>query len=87
MRNIVSVVLYYRFHAVPSYRISSFARSVIGVTVIIDIYQPHSILKALYSVAEEFENKFLKRIFVPKGEEAIGKWRNLHNEGLHNLYS
>jgi hypothetical protein len=29
----------------------------------------------------------LRRIFGPKGEEVGGKWRNLHNEELHNLYT
>jgi hypothetical protein len=29
----------------------------------------------------------LRRIFGPKGEEATGGWRKLHNEELHNLYS
>jgi hypothetical protein len=34
-----------------------------------------------------FENRMLKRVFRPKREEAIGGWRKLHNEELHNLYS
>jgi hypothetical protein len=34
-----------------------------------------------------FENRVLRRIFVPKRDEAIGDWRKLHNEELHNLYS
>jgi hypothetical protein len=29
----------------------------------------------------------LTRIFGPKREKVIGGWRNLHNEGLRNLYS
>jgi hypothetical protein len=33
-----------------------------------------------------FENRVLRRIFVPKREED-GSWRNLHNDELHNLYS
>jgi hypothetical protein len=33
-----------------------------------------------------FENKVLRRIFVPKGDEVIGGWRKLHNEELHDLY-
>jgi hypothetical protein len=33
-----------------------------------------------------FENRVLKRIFVPKRDEIIGGWRKLHNEELHNLY-
>jgi hypothetical protein len=31
-----------------------------------------------------FEDRVLRRIFVPKREEVIGCWRKLHNEGLHN---
>jgi hypothetical protein len=33
-----------------------------------------------------FENRVLRRIFGPKGDEVIGGWRKLHNGGLHNLY-
>jgi hypothetical protein len=34
-----------------------------------------------------FENRMLRRIFGPKGDEVIGDRRKLHNEALHNLYS
>jgi hypothetical protein len=34
-----------------------------------------------------FENRVLRRIFGPKRDEVMGKWRKLHNEELHNLYS
>jgi hypothetical protein len=34
-----------------------------------------------------FENRVLRRIFVPKRDEDTGGWRKLHNEELHNLYS
>jgi sorting nexin-29 len=34
-----------------------------------------------------FENRVLRRIFGPKGDEVTGEWRKLHNEELHNLYS
>jgi hypothetical protein len=34
-----------------------------------------------------FENRVLRRIFVPKRDEVVGDWRKLHNEELHNLYS
>jgi hypothetical protein len=33
------------------------------------------------------ENRMLRRIFVPKGDEIIGGWRKLHNVEIHNLYS
>jgi len=33
-----------------------------------------------------FENRVLKRIFVPKRNEVTGEWRKLHNEELNNLY-
>jgi len=33
-----------------------------------------------------FENKLLRRIFGPKGDEVTGKWRALHNEELNDLY-
>jgi hypothetical protein len=34
-----------------------------------------------------FENRVLRRIFGPNGDEVTGGWRKLHNEELHNLYS
>jgi hypothetical protein len=34
-----------------------------------------------------FENRVLRRIFGPKRDEAVGEWRKLHSEELHNLYS
>ena len=33
-----------------------------------------------------FENRILRRIFEPKGNEN-GKWRRFHNEELYILYS
>jgi hypothetical protein len=33
------------------------------------------------------ENRVLRRIFGPKGEEMVGGWRRLHNEELRNLYA
>jgi hypothetical protein len=34
-----------------------------------------------------FENRVLRRIFGPKGNEVMGKWTKLHNKELHYLYS
>jgi hypothetical protein len=34
-----------------------------------------------------FENRVLRRIFGPKGDEATGEWRRLHNEELNDLCS
>jgi hypothetical protein len=34
-----------------------------------------------------FENRVLRRIFVPKRDEVTGEWRKLHIGELHNLYS
>jgi hypothetical protein len=34
-----------------------------------------------------FENRVLRRIFGPKGDEVTGEWRKPHNEELHDLYS
>jgi hypothetical protein len=33
------------------------------------------------------ENRVLRRIFGPKGDEVTGGWGKLHNENFHNLYS
>ena len=29
-----------------------------------------------------FENRVLRRVFVPKRDEATGEWRKLHNEEI-----
>jgi hypothetical protein len=33
------------------------------------------------------ENRVLRKIFGPSGDEETGGWRKLHSEELHNLYS
>ena len=33
-----------------------------------------------------FENRVLRRIFGPKGDEVTREWRKLHNEELNDLY-
>jgi hypothetical protein len=33
------------------------------------------------------ENRVLRRIFGPKRDEVISKWRRLHNDELNDLYS
>jgi hypothetical protein len=34
-----------------------------------------------------FEDRVLRKIFGPKGNEVTGEWRKLHNEELRDLYS
>jgi hypothetical protein len=34
-----------------------------------------------------FENRVLRRTFIPQRDEVVGKWRRLHSVELHNLYS
>jgi hypothetical protein len=34
-----------------------------------------------------FENRVLRRIFGPKGDEVSEEWRKLHNDELNVLYS
>jgi hypothetical protein len=34
-----------------------------------------------------FENRVLRRIFVPIREKVAGGWRRLHSKELHNLYA
>jgi hypothetical protein len=34
-----------------------------------------------------FENRVLRKIFGPRRDEVTGKWRKLHNEEFHDLYS
>jgi hypothetical protein len=36
---------------------------------------------------EIFENRVLRRIFVPERQKMAGGWRRLQNEELHNLYA
>jgi hypothetical protein len=36
---------------------------------------------------ELFENRVLRRMFGPEGDEVTGEWRKLHNKELHDLYS
>jgi hypothetical protein len=33
-----------------------------------------------------FENRVLRRVFGPDRDKVTGKWRNLHNEELNDLY-
>jgi hypothetical protein len=33
-----------------------------------------------------FENRVLRRVFVPKRDEVTGEWRKLHNGELNDLY-
>jgi hypothetical protein len=33
-----------------------------------------------------FENRVLRKIFGPKGDEATGEWRRLHNEELFDQF-
>jgi hypothetical protein len=40
----------------------------------------------LYGCETWSENKVLRRIFGPMGDEVTGEWRKLHNRELHNLY-
>jgi hypothetical protein len=34
-----------------------------------------------------FENRVLRRMFGPQRDEVTGGWGEVHNKGLHNLYS
>jgi hypothetical protein len=34
-----------------------------------------------------FENRMLRGIFGPERDEVMRRWRKLHNEELHDLYS
>jgi hypothetical protein len=33
-----------------------------------------------------FENRVLRRMFGPKGDDITGEWRKLHNEELNDMY-
>jgi hypothetical protein len=33
-----------------------------------------------------FENRVMRRIFVPRRDEVRGEWKKLHNEELNYLY-
>jgi len=34
-----------------------------------------------------FENRMLRKIFVPNRDEETGVWRKLHNEEVHVIFS
>jgi hypothetical protein len=34
-----------------------------------------------------YENRVLRRVFVPKRDEETGEWGKLHKEELNDLYS
>jgi hypothetical protein len=34
-----------------------------------------------------FENRVLRKTFVPKRDEVTGEWRRLRNEELYDVYS
>jgi hypothetical protein len=34
-----------------------------------------------------FENRVLRRMFGPKGDEVTGEWRKLLNDEVNNLYA
>jgi len=34
-----------------------------------------------------FENRVLRRIFVPRSDEVTGEWKRLHKQELNDLYS
>ena len=34
-----------------------------------------------------YENRVLRRIFEPKGDEVTWEWKELHNEELNDLYA
>jgi hypothetical protein len=34
-----------------------------------------------------FQNRMVRRIFGPNGDEVVGSWGKLHNKELHNFYS
>jgi hypothetical protein len=38
-------------------------------------------------LVSDIKGSVLGRIFGPKRDAATGKWRKLHNEELHDLYS
>jgi hypothetical protein len=43
--------------------------------------------EGILRILNEFENRVLRKIFGPKGDEVPVGWRELHNEELHDLYS
>ena len=71
--------------------------SYVGIRTNLCYYSSLSEVRVLYgcetwSLREErrqrvFENRVLRRIFGPEGDEVTGEWRKLHNEELIDLYS
>jgi hypothetical protein len=49
--------------------------------------ETHSLTLREEHILRMFENRVLRRIFGPKRDQVTGRWRKLHNEELHDLYS
>jgi hypothetical protein len=45
------------------------------------------LVKLIFILIIDFENKVLRRIFGPKRDEVTGEWRRLHKKELYALYS
>jgi hypothetical protein len=53
----------------------------------VEIFTTQSLIRREEHRLRVFENRVLRRVFGPKRDEVTGKWRKLHNEELHDLYS
>jgi hypothetical protein len=65
---------------------SKYTKAII-VPVILYGYETWSLILKQEHRLRVFENRVLRRTFVPKREEVAGGWGKLHNEELHNLYA
>ena len=57
--------------------------------VVNSVFCPQYVFMCIVCVSElrVFENRVLRRIFVPKRDKVTKEWRKLHNEELNDLYS
>ena len=82
-----------------SFGVEFFSSSLLPKNLKIKIYRTIILSVVLYeceswslTLREErrlrvFENRVLRRIFGPRGDEVTGEWRKLHIEKLNDLYS
>jgi hypothetical protein len=59
----------------------------INAPVVLYGYETWSLILRVERRLRALENRVLRRIFGPKGDELTGEWRKLHNKELNDLFS
>ena len=75
---------------IPEYFLKFFSKKIyrtIILPVVLYACETWSLRLREESRLRVFENRVLRKVFVPKRDEVTGEWRKLHNEELNDLYS